>query len=308
MFSVIFPGQGSQIVGMGKEFFDKYEIVKKLFQEANEVLNFNISKIILEGPKESLDLTFNTQPAIFLVSYSIFKVAKEEFNINLNDAKYFAGHSLGEYSALMFAESITFEDAIKITHLRGNLMQSSEEGKMMAILGLDSTIIDEVCSQINESNEKAYVASANYNSMKQTVIAGNIEGIEIASNLLPGIGAKRCIELNVSIASHTRLMADAADEFNESLEKIVFSPPRYPIIQNHTGEIETDLSSIKQNLLNQLTEPVLWTKTMEKISNSASCLIEIGPKNILCGLSKGYDLQSILYTSDLNFRDKVQNI
>ena len=144
--------------------------------------------------------------------------------------------------------------------------------------------------------------------MKQTVIAGNIEGIEIASNLLPGIGAKRCIELNVSIASHTRLMTDAADEFNESLQNIVFSTPRYPIIQNHTGEIETDLSSIKQNLLNQLTQPVLWTKTMEKIANSASCLIEIGPKNILCGLSKGYDLTSILYMADQNFRDKVQNI
>ena len=144
--------------------------------------------------------------------------------------------------------------------------------------------------------------------MKQTVIAGNIEGIEIASNLLPGIGAKRCIELNVSIASHTRLMTDAADEFNESLQNIVFSTPRFPIIQNHTGVIETDLSSIKQNLLNQLTEPVLWTKTMEKISSSASCLIEIGPKNILCGLSKGYDLLSILYMADQNFRDKVQNI
>jgi len=178
----------------------------------------------------------------------------------------------------------------------------------MAILGLDAKTIDEVCSQINESYENAYVASANYNSMKQTVIAGNIEGIEIAINLLPEIGAKRCIELNVSIASHTSLMTGAADEFNESLQKIVFSLPRYPIIQNHTGEIETDLSSIKQNLLNQLTEPVLWTKTMEKISNSASCLIEIGPKNILCGLSKGYDLLSILYMADINFKDKVQKI
>ena len=203
---------------------------------------------------------------------------------------------------------LTFEDAIKITYLRGKLMQNSEEGKMMAILGLDSKIIDEVCSQINESNEKAYVASANYNSMKQTVIAGNIEGIEIASNLLPGIGAKRCIELNVSIASHTRLMTDAADEFNESLEKIVFSLPSYPIIQNHTGEIETDLSLVKKNLLNQLTKPVLWTKTMEKISNSVSCLIEIGPKSVLCGLSKGYDLQNTLYMADRSFKDKVQNI
>ena len=199
MFSLVFPGQGSQTIGMGKDFFENYDLVKDLFKEADESLGISISKIILEGPKDKLDLTVNTQPAIFLISYSIFQVMKKEFNLDLDNAKYFAGHSLGEYSALMFAESITFEDAIKITHLRGNLMQSSEEGKMMAILGLDSKIIDEVCSQINESNEKAYVASANYNSMKQTVIAGNIEGIEIASNLLPGIGAKRCIELNLSL-------------------------------------------------------------------------------------------------------------
>jgi [acyl-carrier-protein] S-malonyltransferase len=195
-----------------------------------------------------------------------------------------------------------------MTHLRGKLMQHSEEGKMMAILGLDSKTIDEACSQINESHKSAYVASANYNSVKQTVIAGNIEGIEIARDFLQEIGAKRCIELNVSIASHTRLMTDAANEFNESLQKINFSAPRYPIIQNYTGEIETDISSIKQNLFNQLTKPVLWTKTMDKISQSASCLIEVGPKNILCGLSKGYDLSSILYIADQNFKDKVQNI
>ena len=299
----VFPGQGSQHPEMLKTDLVDQSFINEKIQIVSEILSSDVQSILEDESK--LNLTSFTQPLLVLSS-AIFSEAYK--NLSLPDPKVIAGHSLGEYSALMFAESITFEDAIKITHLRGKLMQSSEEGKMMAILGLDSEIIDEVCSKINESNEKAYVASANYNSMKQTVIAGNIEGIEIASNLLPGIGAKRCIELNVSIASHTRLMTDAADEFNESLEKIVFSPPRYPIIQNHTGEIETDLSSIKQNLLNQLTEPVLWTKTMEKISNSASCLIEIGPKNILCGLSKGYDLQSILYMSDLNFRDKVQNI
>ena len=299
----VFPGQGSQHSQMLKTDLVDQSFINEKIEIVSEILNSDVASILEDESK--LNLTSFTQPLLVLSS-AIFSEAYR--NLPLPGPKVIAGHSLGEYSALMFAESITFEDAIKITHLRGKLMQSSEEGKMMAILGLDSKIIDEVCSQINESNEKAYVASANYNSMKQTVIAGNIEGIEIASNLLPGIGAKRCIELNVSIASHTRLMTDAADEFNESLQNIVFSLPRYPIIQNHTGEIETDLSSIKQNLLNQLTKPVLWTKTMEKISNSASCLIEIGPKNILCGLSKGYDLQSILYMADLNFRDKVQNI
>ena len=138
MFSVIFPGQGSQIVGMGKEFYEKYEIVKKLFKEADEVLEFNISKIILEGPKEDLDLTANTQPAIFLISYSIFQVIKNEFNINLNEAKYFAGHSLGEYSALSCAGYLDFHQTIKILRARGNAMQNSVpkgEGGMLAVLG-----------------------------------------------------------------------------------------------------------------------------------------------------------------------------
>ena len=299
----VFPGQGSQHPEMLQTDLVDQSLVNDKIEIVSEILSYDVRSILEDESK--LNATSFTQPLLVLSS-AIFSEAYK--NLSLSDPKVIAGHSLGEYSALMFADSITFEDAIKITHLRGKLMQSSEEGKMMAILGLDSKIIDEVCSKITQSNEKAYVASANYNSIKQTVIAGNIEGIEIARNLLPGIGAKRCIELNVSIASHTRLMTDAADEFNESLQKIVFSSPRYPIIQNHTGEIETDLSSIKQNLLNQLTEPVLWTKTMEKISNSASCLIEIGPKNILCGLSRSYDLQSVLYISDKNFKDKVQNI
>ena len=299
----VFPGQGSQHPKMLQTDLVDESFVNEKIEIVSEILSYDVHSILEDESK--LNITSFTQPLLVLSSAILSEAYK---NLSLPGPIVIAGHSLGEYSALMFAESITFEDAIKITHLRGKLMQSSEEGKMMAILGLDSKIIDEVCSKINESNEKAYVASANYNSMKQTVIAGNIEGIKIASNLLSGIGAKRCIELNVSIASHTRLMADAADEFNESLQKIVFSIPRYPIIQNHTGKIETDLSSIKQNLLNQLTEPVLWTKTMEKISNSASCLIEIGPKNILCGLSRSYDLQSVLYISDKNFKDKVQNI
>ena len=172
----VFPGQGSQHPEMLKTDLVDQSFINEKIQILSEILSSDVQSILEDESK--LNLTSFTQPLLVLSS-AIFSEAYK--NLSLPDPKVIAGHSLGEYSALMFAESITFEDAIKITHLRGNLMQSSEEGKMMAILGLDSKIIDEVCSQINESNEKAYVASANYNSMKQTVIAGNIEGIETVS-------------------------------------------------------------------------------------------------------------------------------
>ena len=179
MFSVIFPGQGSQIVGMGKEFFEKYEIVKKLFKEADEILEFNLSKIILEGPKEELDLTANTQPAIFLISYSIFQVVKNEFNINLNEAKYFAGHSLGEYSALSCAGYLDFNKTIKILKKRGDAMQNSVpkgEGGMLAVLGSKIEDIEKILKD-NENNFKAQIA--NDNSDGQIVISGKTKDLEI---------------------------------------------------------------------------------------------------------------------------------
>ena len=250
----VFPGQGSQHPEMLKTDLVDQSFIDEKIEIVSQILQSDVSGI-LENESQ-LNLTSFTQPLLVLSSAIFLEAYK---NLSLSDPAVIAGHSLGEYSALMFAETITFEDAIGMTHLRGKLMQHSEEGKMMAILGLDSKTIDEACSQINESHKSAYVASANYNSVKQTVIAGNIEGIEIARDFLPEIGAKRCIELNVSIASHTRLMTDAANEFNESLQKINFSAPRYPIIQNYTGEIETDISTIKLYLFNKLTKPVLWT-------------------------------------------------
>ena len=299
----VFPGQGSQHSEMFKTDLVDQSFINEKIEIVSEIINSDVISILEDDSK--LNTTSFTQPLLVLSS-AIF--AESYKRLSLLSPKLIAGHSLGEYSALMFAESITFEDAIKITHLRGKLMQKSEGGKMMAILGLDSDTIDKACSEINELNENVYVASANYNSLKQTVIAGNNEGIEKAKDFLQKIGAKRCIELNVSIASHSNLMIDAADEFNESLQKIDISPPKYPIIQNHTGEIEDDVFSIKQNLLNQLTKPVLWTKTMKKISSNAESLIEIGPKNVLCGLSKDYDFSSILYMSDQNFKNKVRVI
>ena len=175
MFSVIFPGQGSQMVGMGKEFYDKFDIVKNLFKEADETLNFLISKLILEGPKEELDLTVNTQPAIFLISYSIFNVIKSEFNIDLNKAKYFAGHSLGEYSALSCAGYLSFSDTLKILRIRGNAMQNSVpkgQGGMVAVLG--STV--ETIEKILKDNDKNFNAQiANDNSEGQIVLSGKID-------------------------------------------------------------------------------------------------------------------------------------
>ena len=299
----VFPGQGSQHSEMLKTSLVQHSFLSEKIDIVSEILDDDVHSILDDEKK--LNTTSYTQPLLVLSS-AIFSEAFK--NLSIPNPKLIAGHSLGEYSALMFAESLSFEDAIKITYLRGKLMQNSEKGRMMAILGLDSDTIDKVCIEITETNDDIYVTAANYNSLKQTVIAGNIEGIEKAKNYLLQIGAKRCIELNVSIASHSNLMSDAANEFNESLQNIELSTPKFPIIQNFSGEIETDVDLIKQNLFNQLTKPVLWTKTMNKISETSSILIEVGPKNILCGLSKGYDLSSILYMSDLNIEDKVQNL
>ena len=299
----VFPGQGSQHSEMLKTSLVQQSFLSEKIDIVSEILDDDVHSILDDEKK--LNTTSYTQPLLVLSS-AIFSEAFK--NLSIPNPKLIAGHSLGEYSALMFAESISFEDAIKITYLRGKLMQNSEKGRMMAILGLDSDTIDKACIEITKTNDDIYVTAANYNSLKQTVIAGNIEGIEKAKNYLLQIGAKRCIELNVSIASHSNLMSDAATEFNESLQNIELSTPKFPIIQNFSGEIETDVDLIKQNLFNQLTKPVLWTKTMNKISETSSILIEVGPKNILCGLSKGYDLSSILYMSDLNIEDKVQNL
>ena len=183
MFSVIFPGQGSQIVGMGKEFFDKYDVVKKLFQEADDTLGLNLSKIILEGPKEELDLTENTQPAIFLISYSIFQVIKSQFNINLNNAKYFAGHSLGEYSALSCAKYLDFNQTIRILRTRGEAMQNSVpkgEGGMLAVLGSKIEYVEKILKN-NEKNFKAFIA--NDNTDGQIVISGKMNDLEKLSDI-----------------------------------------------------------------------------------------------------------------------------
>ena len=261
MFSVIFPGQGSQTVGMGKEFFEKYDIVKKLFQQADDTLNFSISKMILEGPKENLDLTANTQPAIFLVSYSIFKVIKDEFNINLNEAKYFAGHSLGEYSALSCAGYLDFEKTIKILRVRGEAMQNSVpkgEGGMLAVLGVKIQDIEKIL----KDNEKKFNAQiANDNSDGQIVLSGKNNDLESVSNFLKDNKIKN-IKLPVSAPFHCELMTKATEIMREELEKVDFKKSNNKLISNVTANEILDVKDLKSLLINQIEKRVRWRESI----------------------------------------------
>ncbi|WP_440647960.1 ACP S-malonyltransferase [Candidatus Pelagibacter sp. HIMB1521] len=286
MFSVIFPGQGSQIVGMGKEFYDKFELVKSLFKEADETLNYSISKLILEGPKEELDLTANTQPAIFLISYSIFNVIKKEFNIDLNKAKYFAGHSLGEYSALSCAGYLNFAETLKILRIRGDAMQNSVpkgEGGMVAALG--STV--EVIEKIFKDNESKFISQiANDNSEGQIVLSGKTQDLEKLIEVLKENSIKN-IKLPVSAPFHCSLMSKATEIMTEELNKISFSDGRNKLISNVTAEPVASTEDLKSLLIKQIENRVRWRESVLNMINSdVDHFIEIGPGKVLSGLVK----------------------
>ena len=303
MFSVIFPGQGSQMVGMGKEFFDKYDIVKKLFREADEALNFSISKVILDGPKENLDATVNTQPAIFLVSYSIFKVVKDEFNVNLNNAKFFAGHSLGEYSALSCAGYLDFDKTIKILRSRGNAMQNAVpkgEGGMLAVLG--SKIED--IEKILKDNKKSFKAQiANDNSDGQIVLSGINKDLDLISTYLKDNKIKN-IKLPVSAPFHCDLMSKATEIMRNELEKIDFKESNNRLISNVTAEEILNVNDLKSLLISQIEKKVRWRESIINMVNyGVSQFIEIGPGKVLSGLikriNKNVKITSINNQSDI---------
>ncbi len=289
MFSVIFPGQGSQTIGMGKEFFEKFTSVKELFQLADETLGISLSKIILEGPKEELDLTINTQPAIFLVSYSIFQVMKKEFNLDLNKAKYFAGHSLGEYSALSSANYLDFTETIKILRIRGEAMQNAipkGDGGMVAILG--STV--EIIENILKDNQSNFVAEiANDNSEGQIVLSGRSEDLAKLIEFLKSKSIKN-IKLPVSAPFHCKLMKNATEIMKNEIKKIDFQDSTNILVSNVTAKKILNQKDLKSLLIKQIENRVRWRESViNMINDGVDHFIEIGPGKVLSGLVKRID-------------------
>ena len=289
MFSIIFPGQGSQIVGMAKEFYENYDSVKKFFENADEILNKSLSKLILEGPKDILDQTENTQPAIFLVSYSIFKVLEKEDNFDLNKASFFAGHSLGEYSALCCADSLDFEQTISLLKYRGIAMQNAiprGQGAMIATLGIDINEIRIMLKEI-ENKHKCYIA--NDNSIGQVVLSGKTDSIEFFSNLLKDKKIK-FVKLPVSAPFHCPLMNKATIEMKQKILATKFNKPKIDIVSNVTANPINSPEVIKKLLIEQIEQPVRWRESVTNMLNSGiSKFIEIGPGKVLSGLIKRID-------------------
>jgi len=296
MFSVIFPGQGSQLVGMGQEFYDKYDLVKKLFKKADEILQSPLSKLILEGPKDKLDLTVNTQPAIFLVSYSIFNIIKNEFNIDLNKARYFAGHSLGEYSALCSAGYLSFEDTIRILKIRAEAMQNAVpkgEGGMIAVLG--STV--EIVEKILKDNENEFkIQIANDNSEGQLVLSGKIHDIEKLTVILKSNNIKN-IKLPVSAPFHCSLMNKATTIMSSEISKLNFQQSHISLISNVTANEIININELKELLIKQIENRVRWREIVINMINSdVNHFIEIGPGKVLSGLVKRINKEVMINT------------
>jgi len=287
MNALLFPGQGSQIVGMGSEFYKNFEIVKKLFKKADEKLNFEISKIILNGPEDKLQLTQNTQPAILTVSYSIFKVMSDEFGFNIKNFKYFAGHSLGEYSALVSANSLNFEDALFLLSERGKAMQAAVplgKGSMLAVLGSNLNEISNLIKNIIKDNIVCEIA--NDNADGQLILSGDSEAIKFFQITLKQKKIKS-IPLKVSAPFHCSLMKPAAETMREKINKTNFIQPSLGIINNVTAEVETDQSNIKKLLIQQIYSTVQWRQILINMSKMGiKNFIEIGPGKVLTGMVK----------------------
>ena len=286
MFSVIFPGQGSQMVGMGKEFYDNFDLVKNLFKEADDTLSFSISKLILEGPKEELDLTVNTQPAIFLISYAIYSVVKKEFNIDLSKAKYFAGHSLGEYSALSCAGYLNFSDTLKILRIRGDAMQNSVpkgEGGMVAVLGSSVETIEKI---LKDNEQNLNVQIANDNSEGQIVLSGKTNDLEKLILILKENTIKN-IKLPVSAPFHCSLMNKATNIMSDELTKLKFIDGENKLISNVTANEISNTTELKDLLIKQIENRVRWRESViNMIDSNVNHFIEIGPGKVLSGLVK----------------------
>ena len=287
MNALLFPGQGSQIVGMGSEFYNNFDVVKEIFKTADEKLNYPISKIILEGPEEKLQMTENTQPAILTVSYSIFKVFVSEFGLNLQSFKYFAGHSLGEYSALVCANALKFSDAIYLLHERGKAMQAAVplgKGSMLAVLGLKINQINELIKDVNKGNGVCEIA--NDNAEGQVIISGDKISVQTFQKLLKEKKIKS-IPLKVSAPFHCSLMTPAADSMKEKINNTNFNNCSFEIINNVTAKAEKDTDVIKKLLIDQIFSTVRWRESLINMSSSGiKNFLEIGPGKVLTGMVK----------------------
>ena len=287
MCSILFPGQGSQVVGMGYEFYNNFDFVKKIFKEADEKLDFPISRMILEGPTDQLQLTKNTQPAILIVSYSIYRVLKDEFNFNNKSIKYFAGHSLGEYSALVCSNALDFSDALFLLHERGKAMQNAVsvgKGSMIAILGLNFDEIDQLLK--NRKDIKGVCEIANDNADGQVIVSGDKSNIDELQITLKEKKIK-FIPLKVSAPFHCSLMKPAAEIMKTKIDSIKFKNPSFKIINNVTAKAEIESNIIKKLLLDQIFSTVKWRESLNYMSNSGvKNFIEIGPGKTLTGMVK----------------------
>ncbi len=292
MKSYIFPGQGAQFSGMGKDLYNHSEAARNLFESANEILGFRITDIMFEGSDEDLKQTNVTQPAIFLHSVILAKELKSEFQPDM-----VAGHSLGEFSALVSAKALSFEDGLRLVSARANAMQKACEirpSTMAAILGLDDFTVEDICSRVSD-----VVVPANYNCPGQLVISGTIEGVDKACELLLQAGAKRALKLNVGGAFHSPLMELARVELQSAIENTEINEPICPIYQNIDAKPYTDVANIKHNLISQLTGAVRWTQTIEKmLQDGATSFTEVGPGSVLQGLVKKVDRSIPTFSAD----------
>ena len=306
MFSVIFPGQGSQSVGMNKDLFNKFNTVKELFSKADEILKFSITKLILDGPKEELDQTENTQPAIFLVGYSIFQLIKKDFGINLNKASYFAGHSLGEYTALACAETLSFSESLRLLRIRGKSMQEAVpkgEGGMVAILGSTLDTIEKIIVE-NSNNYKCYIANDNSNG--QLVVSGKTNDLDILIQDLKENNIKS-IKLPVSAPFHCKLMNNATKIMQNEIQKCDFKNPKNTLISNVTSQEVNDASLLKELLVKQIESRVRWRENVNlMLEKKVNQFIEIGPGKILSGLVKRIDKNAV--TNSINSEEDVKKI
>ena len=283
MKAFVFPGQGAQYVGMGKDLYDSYSLAKEMFEEANELLGFRITDIMFDGTSDDLKQTKVTQPAVFIHSVIASKV------MTIAEPDMVAGHSLGEYSALVACGCLCFADALKLVSARATAMQKAcemQESTMAAVLGMDDTKVEEICQQVSGE----IVVAANFNCPGQVVISGTKEGIARACELLKANGAKRAIGLQVGGAFHSPLMQPAAEELKEAILATEFAKPLCPIYQNVNAYPQTDPEQIRQNLLLQLTAPVRWTQTVRNmIIDGAKEFYEFGPGDVLKGLIRKID-------------------